>query len=247
MALSALEEFCAWTPADFEGRDCYLGNLNEAPRLAEWREAVHYGRGFVLLRRVAIESLSEAGAVQSFAALAGQFGGVIEPPRRLSGTEIACALSSLTPDLTAFACLRAPAEGLAIELASAVGLHNALLAEAHATLAWLYQADDTSPPAFRRRGAKLSVRLDGAGTDESPRGRALGLARARAGADALTLALEPGDLLIINNHHTLVGSPARAGGLLRFALRAPLMAVPGFAAGEPQASTPQAEDASQAA
>jgi len=245
--LNALEEFSAWAPRDFEGTDCHVGTLEGVPHLADWREAVHFGRGFVLLRRVAIESLSEAEAIESFSQLAGQFGAPVEQAELIANAALASPLCSLPSDLSAFACLRAPEEGLAIDIASAVGLHNALLAQPDDTLAWLYQADGTRLPAFRRRGAKLSVRLDPAEADESARGRAVTRALDAAKVMALRIALEPGDLLIVNNHHTLVACAGRTGRMLRYALRAPLLSVPGFATSEPLAGGQRGEDAYRAA
>jgi hypothetical protein len=244
-ALSALEEFCAWTAGDYASQDCYLGDPKAMNGLAGWREAVHFGRGFVLLRRVAIETLSEADALQAFAGLAGQFGALSEAPRSLSGAQIAFPLASLSSDLSGFACLGAPPSGLVMSLASGVGLHNTLIHEAEDALARLCLAENDSLPIFRRRGAKLSVRLDRGACGNTPRGRAASLALARAEADALQLELEPGDLLIVNNHHTLIGSAARAGRLAAFALRAPLLAVPSQISGE--AGTSKDASASRAA
>jgi hypothetical protein len=232
LALSALEEFCAWTAGDYAGQDCYLGDPKAMDGLTSWREAVHFGRGFVLLRRVAIETLSEADALQAFMSLASQFGALSEPPRSLSGAQIAFPLASLSSDLSGFACLGAPPSGLAMSLASGVGLHNTLIDEAEDALARLCLAENDSLPLFRRRGPKLSVRLDRSACGNTPRGRAANLALARAEADALELELEPGDLLIVNNHHTLIGSAARSGRLAAFSLRAPLLAVPSQGAGE---------------
>jgi hypothetical protein len=243
--LSALEEFCAWTAADYAGQECYLADPSQTGALPGWREAVQFGRGFVLLRRLAIETLGESEALEAFARLAGQFGTPTEPARMLSGAEIAFPLASLGADLSAFACLGAPPSGLTISLSNGVSLHNTLLCEAEDTVARLCLAEDGSLPIFRRRGHKLSVRLDPGACKTTPRGKAARLALARAEANALQLELEPGDLLLVNNHHILTGSTAREGRLLIFSLRAQLMAVQSQAAGE--AGTAAANGASRAA
>jgi len=243
--LSALEEFCAWTAADYAGQDCYLADPKEKKGLAGWREALQFGRGFVLLRRLPIETLREADALEAFAGAVSQFGTVSEPARVVSGSQLAFPMASQPCDLSAFACLGAPPAGLFVNLTSGVSLHNALLGEAEDAVARLYLADDDQLPVFRRRGSKLSVRLERGACGPTPRGRAASLALARAEADALRLELEPGDLLILNNHHILTGCTARAGKLAVFSLRTQLVAVPSQGAGETQSAA--AEDASRAA
>jgi hypothetical protein len=276
-SLQALEEFCAWQGSDFGGAPSYLAGFDMTaqaellgvlpalrPRqadptplrradvplrgltaqLAEWRDQVVYGRGFVLLRRLPIERMAMADIGLGFAALCAHLGRTPPTPRTLFGQDCRIGLGTGPSDLTALLCLSEPDQGFELKIASTVAIHNVMAAETPELLAKLYLG---AAPAFVCRGKQLLARL-------SPEAKAHAPALARAEASALTLDFEPGDVLLLNNHHTVFGlaprgEAARGGRLLQLALESSLVAARPQPVATPAAAawTGKADAESQAA
>jgi hypothetical protein len=178
-------------------------------RLAEWRDQVVYGRGFVLLRRLPVERMAEADIRLAFAALGAHLGRPTAEPHRLHAADCTIPLGTGAGDLSALICLSEPDRGFELTLASAVAVHNGLLAESPALLAALYEG---AAPAFIRQGQRLFARFSpvSAGTDtRAAKAHEAALACAEAGA--LRIDFEPGDMLVLNNHHAVFGLRPRSG------------------------------------
>jgi hypothetical protein len=224
--LAALPGLRARRPGPLRRADVPLDALTR--RLADWRDQVVYGRGFVLLRRLPIERMAKSDIALGFAALSAHLGRTEPAPETLSGPDCDIALATGGGDLTALLCLNEPAQGFELSLASTVAVHNSMLADSPAQLAALYEA-----AAFARRGKRLFGRL----APEAARGtsrlaKAHQAAFACAETQALRLDFEPGDVLFLNNHHAVFGLSRRGaagtfgsgGRVLRLALESGLVA-----------------------
>ena len=153
----------------------------------------------MLLRRLPIERMAKADIPLAFAALAAHLGRATPNPALLRGADCEIPLGTGTADLTALLCVSEPQAGFALRLASAVAVHNTLACEEPASLAKHYLGP---APAFATRGSKLFGHL-------CPRTPSHAPLLARAEAAALTIDFEPGDVLLLNNHHAVFGLKSR--------------------------------------
>lgn len=193
-----------------------------------WNDEVVFGRGFVLVRRLRLERLSDAEAALAFAALAAHVGRAWPQDSdgtllgEVDGARARVELSSDPCDVTALLCLRAPWRGGDLRLASMVAVHNVMARECPELLGELYQAPGSALPVFMTESGRLFARLpQGLPAGREGRfGEALARARRLAAEMALAVDFEPGDIALVNNHHLCFGLSAPPEGERRSTGRA---------------------------
>lgn len=186
-----------------------------------WNDEVAYGRGFVLIRRLPLERLTDGDARLAFQALAAHMGRACPQDEQgklldeFAAENARAGFASDPGDVTALLCMRAPPAGAALRLTSAVAVHNAMAAEEPRLLAELYQPGAGTPepgegarlPVFMAADDRLFARLaphrSGPAGALGPCVRAVAHDHLHRHAEAFSFELdvEPGDLLLVNNHH----------------------------------------------
>lgn len=184
-------------------------------RLPGLSDALFFGRGFFVLRRLPLERLSQAEAARLFASLAGHFGRLLgEPQEVAAAAHEDYAFASAEADVAAKLCWRAPRAGGDIRLVSASALHNEMARCRPDLLSLFYAQIGQAQPLFSVHGARLEVHLDsdfallaaenGAESLNSDQRQAFALFRAFVSELALDVDFEPGDVLFVNTHRVLL-------------------------------------------
>lgn len=213
-----------------------LGGLTG--RLADWRNQVVFGRGFVLVRRLPTERMRDQEIALAFAGLCAHLGRArlaegFAGPQALNGADCQRALGSGQADLTALLCVREPADGFKLRLASAITAHNALLMNEPRHVAALYESYRSgAKTGFCRSGNQLMARLSPceAAALAPQTGKALEAVLDIADRHALDIDFEPGDILVLNNNHVLFALRGLVAGhengaqILRLELESALVA-----------------------
>jgi hypothetical protein len=185
---------------------------NRLPGLAD---ALVFGRGFFVLRRLPLERLSQAEAEQLFRSLAGHFGRVrAEPKGGESPSFDGYTFAAAEGDVLAQLCMRAPRAGGDLRLVSAVALHNEMACCRPDLLAHFYTPIGKAQPLFSIHGERLDAHLDphfallaadgGAADLNDDQRQAFALFHALVEELALDIDFEPGDALFASTHRVLV-------------------------------------------
>jgi hypothetical protein len=184
-------------------------------RIPALSDALVFGRGFFIVRRLPLERLSQAEAEQLFRALAGHFGRIQAGPDNGEAAPIeGCGFIAAEHDGWTQLCLRAPSRGGEIRLVSAVALHNEMLRCRPDLLRHFYAPIGHSRPLFSVQGQRLETHIDpefamlaadgGASELVEDHRQAFALFHALVEELALDVDFEPGDALFVNAHRVLV-------------------------------------------
>jgi hypothetical protein len=184
-------------------------------RLPGLTDALVFGRGFFVLRRLPLERLSQAEAEQTFRSLAAHFGRVrAEPASAKTPSREGHGFTAIEGDVLAQLCMRAPRAGGDLRLVSAVALHNEMARCRPDLLPHFYAPMGRGRPLFGVHGERLDAHLDAhfaalaaeeGAADVTPEQRqALALFHALVEELALDIDFEPGDALFSNTHRVLV-------------------------------------------
>jgi hypothetical protein len=184
-------------------------------RLPGLSDALTFGRGFCILRRLPLERLAHAEAEQLFRSLAGHFGRLrAEPDGGESSSCEGYTFAATEGDVLARLCLRAPRAGGEMRLVSAVALHNEMARCRPDLLPHFYAPLGKARPLFSVRAERLDAHLDarfallaaegGAADLNDDQRQAFALFHALVEELALDIDFEPGDALFANTHRVLV-------------------------------------------
>lgn len=184
-------------------------------RLPGLSDALIFGRGFFVLRRLPLERLSQVEAARLFASLAGHFGRLLGKPQEIAAAAHEdYAFAFAEADVAAKLCWRAPRAGGDMRLVSASALHNEMSRRCPDLLSLFFAPIGRAQPLFTVRGARLEVHLDsdfallvaenGAESLSSDQRQAFVLFRALVRELALDVDFEPGDVLFVNTHRVLL-------------------------------------------
>jgi hypothetical protein len=206
-------------------------------RIPALADALVFGRGFFILRRLPLERLSQAEAEQLFLTLAGLFGRPQAGPENGEVSPVeGCGFIAAEHDGVAQLCLRAPCRGGEIRLVSAVALHNEMLRCRPDLLRHFYAPIGRSRPLFNVQDHRLETRVDsefatlaadsGASELVEDHRQAFALFHALVEELALDVDFEPGDSLFVNTHRVLVAQgahenytePGKGHALMRLSL-----------------------------
>jgi hypothetical protein len=184
-------------------------------RLPGLSDALVFGRGFFVLRRLPLERLSQAEAEQLFRSLAAHFGRVRAEPK--GGERPACegyTFAATEGDVLAQLCMRAPRAGGDLRLVSAVALHNEMARCRPDLVPHFYAPIGKARPLFSVCDERLDAHLDahfaplaaegGAADLTDDQRQAFALFHALVEELALDIDFEPGDALFANTHRVLV-------------------------------------------